>query len=138
MTRTVTRFILVDDDPIHLKLSTFQIGSLNKDITTCTFLQAEKALHYIRSTYQEDPGIDGTSIIMVNVNMVGLSGWDFLEAYETLDKKYRDQMELYFVSASIDPEDKKRARSNPHVIDYLVKPLSRSDFRNLIMKNQIK
>lgn len=138
MTRTVTRFILVDDDPIHLKLSTFQIGSLNKEITTCTFLQAEKALDYIRSIYQEDSDIKGTSIIMVNVNMVGLSGWDFLDAYEMLDKKYRDQMELYFVSASIDPSDKKRAQSNPNVKDYLVKPLNRSDFRNLIMQNLIK
>lgn len=138
MTRNVSRFILVDDDPIHLKLSTFQIGSLSKEIAIFTFLQAEKALDYLRLIYEEGIDIMGISIIMVNINMDGLSGWDFLEAYETLHKESQDQMELYFVSASIDPSDKQKARSNPYVKDYLVKPLTTNDFRNLIPQHLIK
>lgn len=130
MNRNVTRFILVDDDPIHLKLCTFQIRMLNKNIITHSFLRASKAIDHIR-TLQEEP--EGSSIIMVNVNMDGMSGWDFLDVYSTLPEEFRVSAELYFVSASVDPSDKKRARTNPHVKDYLVKPLRESDFRNLIM-----
>lgn len=138
MTRTVTRFILVDDDPIHLKLSTFQIGSLSKSISICSFLQAEKALDHIRSIYDKEANTQGITIIMLNINMDGLSGWDFLEVYETFRKDWRDRIDLFFVSASIDPNDMKKAHSNPNVKDYLIKPLNRSDFINLIGNISIK
>lgn len=43
-------------------------------------------------------------------------------------------MTIYMVSSSIDPRDITRAKSNADVSDYIVKPVTREKFMELLSK----
>ncbi len=71
-------------------------------------------------------------IIFLDINMPVSDGWMFLDALKELYPKLNKQINIYMVSSSIAPDDIKRAKSNPLVTDYLVKPLSPETFQEIL------
>jgi CheY-like chemotaxis protein len=68
---------------------------------------------------------ESTSIILLDLNMPIMSGWEFLERFEELDEIIKKQVKIYILSSSVDPRDKERAGKNKDVEDYIVKPLTK-------------
>ncbi|MCE7061511.1 hypothetical protein [Dyadobacter sp. CY343] len=53
-----------------------------------------------------------------------MSGWEFLEAFESLDEKIRQRFKIYILSSSIDQGDIQKAAASPFVRGYNPKPLN--------------
>ena len=68
-------------------------------------------------------------LVFLDLNMPLLDGWGFLEIFKEM--KLNFQIHLFIVSASINPDDKARAKSYPQVNGYLQKHLTVSTFRKL-------
>ena len=68
-------------------------------------------------------------LVFLDLNMPLLDGWGFLEIFKEM--KLNFQIHLFIVSASINPDDKTRAKSYPQVNGYLQKHLTVSTFRKL-------
>lgn len=121
----IQRFIVIDDDPIHTRLCSFYIGQLRPAAEVCCFHRPETAIGFLMTIPHPARGI-----ILVNINMPGLTGWDFLDAFAGLGEALRSSMIVYLVSASIDPGDRQQALDHPAIKDYLLKPVS----ENMIMR----
>jgi CheY-like chemotaxis protein len=68
-------------------------------------------------------------LVFLDLNMPLLDGWGFLEIFKEM--KLNFQIHLFIVSASINPDDKTRAKSYPQVNGYLQKHLTVATFRQL-------
>jgi CheY-like chemotaxis protein len=62
-------------------------------------------------------------ILFIDINMPVMNGWEFNDAFEEIRSQLGKKITLYNISSSIDLEDINRAKSNPLIADYLLKPI---------------
>jgi len=58
-----------------------------------------------------------------------MTGWQFMEHLELVGIGVSNRLLIYILSSSVDPADKKRAKVNPHINDYIMKPLTAEALR---------
>lgn len=121
---------LVDDDKIFqlTALKTIKATAITDNILQ--FKNGEEAITYIKKNLTNARSLP--DYIFLDINMPFTDGWMFLEDYETLKKNLPKPISIYMVSSSIDPSDIKRAKSNSNVKDYVVKPVTREKFIELL------
>ncbi len=124
--RTPTRFIIIDDDPVNNFLCNMIIKEAAGEIEIKTFEVPEKGFEYIATEYANNKN---AAILLLDINMPTCSGWEFLDNFEKLDEKIKNQIKIYMLSSSIDSVDKQRALKNKYVMDYIEKPLSQQTVR---------
>lgn len=122
---------LVDDDQVIAYITERMISNTDPSIKITSFLSAKMALEKLRlNDYKPD-------ILLLDINMPGISGWDFLDELRNM----HCFVNVYMYSSSIDPEDIKKARSYPMVKDFLSKPLDEAVVRRIleipVLKNRV-
>jgi CheY-like chemotaxis protein len=122
--KKICHFIVVDDDPVNNALCKMIIQMTLGKIDVKTFTLPEKGFQFIESEY-DHKNIGTDSIILLDLNMPIMSGWEFLERFKELDESIKKQFKIYILSSSVDPRDKKRAEENENVVDYIVKPITK-------------
>lgn len=119
MSSLVKTACIIDDDDIYIfgikKL--LQIRNLCENIII--FNNGKDAIDYFLSHKEELPGI-----ILLDINMPVMNGWEFLTEYAKLDISLKQNTFLYMVSSSINPQDIERAKEEPEVYQYLIKPIN--------------
>jgi response regulator RpfG family c-di-GMP phosphodiesterase len=128
-----TRFILIDDDPHNNNLCKLYIRHTLPMVEVIDFTLPEKGFHYVETAFNNSEVI--YAILLLDINMPLMTGWDFLEKYDGLDKKIKDQITIYILSSSVDLRDKDKALNNKYVKGYLVKPLEIDEIRKIYETN---
>lgn len=110
--------IIIDDDPIVSFLQTKIVTKSQLDPDPLVFKDPEDALSFLENK------IDGKThyLLMLDINMPAMDGWEFLERLESNPNK--DLLKVVMVTSSIDRKDKRTAANNPLVVDYIEKPVS--------------
>jgi CheY-like chemotaxis protein len=62
-------------------------------------------------------------LVLLDINMPILDGWDFLNHYEKEFKSFHDRTKIVVLTSSIDPTIKIRAEEHPLIFKYIAKPL---------------
>ncbi len=122
MTTAQKRFLIVDDDPHNNILTKIVLKKILGEVLVQDFVAPEKGLEYIRSESSRNPEGEKT-VLLLDINMPNITGWEFLDIFETMDDRTKSQYDIYILSSSIDPRDIKKAKENPLVIDFIEKPL---------------
>jgi len=130
--KTPTRFIVIDDDLVSNLVCRIVIKSAVDKLEIQTFVDPETGFGYIQKEYADNKNRMGT-ILLLDINMPTWTGWEFLENFEKLDEKIKKQIKIYMLSSSVDTKDIERARSNPNVMDYIIKPLTTKVVSQIIM-----
>ena len=128
MEKKKLNFIVVDDS----KLDCFIAEKIIRNSGTCesikSFLQAKEALEYIVNT-----PANRNVILLVDIAMPGMSGFEFVEAFEMLSKDITKNYTIYMLSPSLNVEDIARARRYPVVKRFLNKPLTLNNLVQLLL-----
>lgn len=124
---------LIDDDEIFQFTTSRIIKLTNLPFNVTQFFNGEQAMTYLSNNAQQPDKLP--DIILLDINMPVIDGWMFLDEFKTLAKKLKKKITIYMVSSSIAPEDIRRAKSNPFVSDYLVKPVSAETLRQVLTLN---
>ncbi|HRJ30320.1 MAG TPA: response regulator [Cyclobacteriaceae bacterium] len=124
---------LIDDDEIFQFTTSRIIKLTNLPFNITQFFNGEQAMTYLSNNAQQPDKLP--DIILLDINMPVIDGWMFLDEFKTLAKKLKKKITIYMVSSSIAPEDIRRAKSNPFVSDYLVKPVSAETLRQVLTLN---
>ncbi|MBX2946373.1 MAG: response regulator [Cyclobacteriaceae bacterium] len=124
---------LIDDDEIF-QFTTLRIVKLtNLPYTVTQFFNGDQALSYLNKNSEDAEKLP--DVILLDINMPIVDGWMFLDEFKTLKQKLKKKITIYMVSSSIAPEDVNRAKANPLVSDYLVKPLSVETVKQVLSMN---
>lgn len=124
MTNLNKLFILVDDDPLSNLLLKKVIEKNLEGAEVKDFNIPEIALEYIETDLEHNP-FEKKITLFLDINMPTLTGWEFLEKFETFKAPIKNQFNIYILSSSIDPVDIEYAQLNPLVIDFIEKPINK-------------
>lgn len=83
--------------------------------------ECESAAEALQSIAQA-PG--RTALILLDINMPGMDGFEFLDAFDRLPAAQRGDTAVVVMSSSPLESDRQRALAHGVVKDYLVKPLT--------------
>jgi CheY-like chemotaxis protein len=117
-------YIVIDDDLLNNMICKITLEMALGAVQVETFSNAEIALEFIRTNY-EDATDDVVTLILLDINMPIMSGWEFLDSFDDFSDAIKKQFRIYLLSSSVDDRDKEKAKQNKNVIDYLSKPLSK-------------
>lgn len=81
------------------------------------FQRAERALDFLDAAGERRP-----DLILLDINMPAMNGWDFLDAYRDL-AEFREDVVVVMLTTSLNPDDRARARTIDAVADFKIKPL---------------
>lgn len=127
---------LVDDDKIYQFTAKKIIESTNLTKSVLSFYNGEEAIEFLKSNLQNTDSIP--DIIFLDINMPIKDGWEFLEEFRTLLNDVKKQIVIYMVSSSVDDYDIKKSKEYSFVTDYIIKPINRERFEQLIAAAQLK
>ena len=82
-----------------------------------SFIYPTKAMEALFS------GIDTPNFILLDINMPGMSGWEFLDKLQADFNADFPMPEIYMLSSSLDPLDEAKARASVLVNGFISKPL---------------
>ena len=80
------------------------------------------ALEYLEQHSQDEANIP--DIIFLDINMPFVDGFVFLFEFEKFTGQVKSKAKIVILSSSDNKRDIDRIVDNPHVINYIVKPLS--------------
>jgi CheY-like chemotaxis protein len=118
------KFLIVDDDPINNKLCRHILKSTIPDVQIIDFTLPSAGIEHLR-TAELEADKNNPVILLLDLNMPIISGWDFLDIFDKMDDSIRGNYKIFILSSSIDERDLQRANKNQHVSGYISKPLTK-------------
>lgn len=111
---------IVDDDEIFTygfkKLAAIK-GLFDE---TIGFSNGKEAIDFLKDPQN---ALRLPDVLFVDINMPVMNGWEFNDAFEEIKSQLSKNITIYNISSSVDLEDIKRAKNNPLIADYLLKPI---------------
>lgn len=116
--------LCIDDDPITLMLSKKVIAKASFSNTITTAKNGQEALDYFDSIIDKPEDNKLPQLIFLDLNMPVMDGWEFLDHFNTEKYSEVNFTKIVVLSSTIDPEDLKKSKKFPMVIDFLSKPIT--------------
>lgn len=124
------KVLVVEDDKIFAKVhSHFVKKAMHIDAIISD--NARDAIQYL----QEKDQAKGTCLILLDLNMPEMNGWEFLDAISNNDEF--QNILVIIVTSSLYSEDYKRSKAYDKVIGYFTKPLKFEEIEELFIKERI-
>lgn len=123
---------LVDDDKVFQITASRTIKAAQLTDKILQFENAEDALHFLKDHASDSENLP--DYIFLDINMPYIDGWMFLDDYSQFKTNLSKPILIYMVSSSIDPRDITRAQNNENVREYIIKPVTREKFIELLSK----
>ena len=111
------KLFLIDDDTIQNHLVKMTIKKIDREIDLTFFSNPILALDFLSKISDIDSNPD---IILLDLNMPELSGWQFLEQYA----KFPITSKVAILSSTIDANDVEKSKTIPLVFHFCHKPLT--------------
>ncbi|MBU2905255.1 response regulator [Arenibacter algicola] len=123
-------FFLIDDDEIFQFIMKNTIAEISPDIKIKFFSDGEKGIDFLKQNLGAATNLP--DIILLDVNMPFMDGWEFLNEYKSLQTEIKKDINIYLLTSSNNPNDIAMAKEISELSGYLVKPISKEGIKNLI------
>ena len=124
------QFMIVDDDKSNNFLCECAIRIAFPGSTVKLFENPEDALAAIKNKYESADSKRVT--LFLDINMPGLTGWEFLENFAKFPSQLKSQFDIYMLSSSIAKSDIDRTNESIGVSGFISKPLIVRELRLLL------
>ena len=128
--------LLVDDDEVTNYLSTILINKMEIDVHVEVAVNGMVALDYLTSAgkYKTNNSYPKPGLILLDINMPGMNGWEFLDAYNELDVSQKGKVVIAMLTSSNNTDDVDTALNKYNLPTYICKPLTLSKLGEVIYK----
>ena len=120
--------LLIDDDPIATFLTERLLQHEGLSDTAASFQSPTEALDFL---LRQIPAGLVPQVILLDLHMPLISGWDFLDLLKGHEVQLQDQCIVYLLTSSMAPADAVRARAYPLVAGLLHKPLDKHQIQQI-------
>lgn len=111
--------IIVDDDEIVTYLQQSIVRECGLSSNPVCFTNGKTALDHLNSGITQTKNL----LILLDINMPEVNGWEFLDAIGTLNKENKPAIIVYMVTSSINKNDKEKANQYDIIKGFIEKPL---------------
>lgn len=119
MQENTKQVYVVDDDEIFHFILKKMLEQQAANLQITSFMSAEDAL----ANLQTQPGVSLPSLIILDMNMQRMNGWDFIEAYRDIKSTLNQHIPIIMCSSSMDMRDMQKVQRTPELMAYITKPL---------------
>jgi len=120
--------LVIDDDDINIFIIKKIVEKTGFDIDMVARNNGQQAIDYLNETISQNKPLP--RLVLIDINMPVMNGWEFIEAYETLgiDQK----VDMYILSSSVYENDIEKTKSYKAVKGFISKPLSMERLTELV------
>ena len=129
----IKNLALIDDDDTFVFLTKKVIEQTGLVEQIKVFANGRDAINFLKENSGKPDLLP--EIILLDLNMPIMDGWQFLEDYIHLKPKMGKKITIYIISSSISPHDIERAKGISEVSDFIIKPVTKEKF--ISMLNQL-
>ena len=118
---------LIDDEQVFHWIAEKFLEKINNGLQSKSFYNGAEALEYLKDETNPIP-----TILFLDINMPIVNGWGFLDEFTSIKDQIGQEISIYIVSSSVDPEDYKKAKEYEYVKGFISKPLSQKIIEDLL------
>lgn len=122
--------MIIDDNLVDLYIISRMVTKNNFGKNVLHYTEAQEAIKYLQENQENISKLP--QIIFVDIYMPLMSGFEFLEAYDTLSTNLKNYCKTYIVSSTIDNEDIAQSNNNKNVVAFHVKPITKEFLDRII------
>ncbi|HTF81240.1 MAG TPA: response regulator [Cytophagales bacterium] len=135
--KKLSKVIIVDDN-VYSNIASKKVIQLAKVFDSIqTFEDPMLAFSYIQNLYEKNIEEEIPDLILVDLNMPEMSGWEFIRTFELLPYENTRLTDIKILTGSEDEEDKKRASALSIISAFITKPLNIEKVMSTLNRNQI-
>ena len=125
------KVFVIDDDKIYHFILKNLLSKKGIAVTPHFCENGLEALEVLKDSIEKNAVPD---IILLDINMPVMDGWQFLEEYRKLKASYNLQTPIYMITSSNDQMDFERAKDyQTEIVEYVLKPLDENDLYRLFL-----
>ncbi len=128
--RKIKRVLLVDDDNITNKLNTMVLEKSGVVEHIDIAKNGEEALEFLKKP-MVDESFPRPELILLDINMPVMNGWEFLEAYKTMPEEYQGGIVIMMLTSSLNKTDELKSK-NYKIDKFIKKPLTVDKFLSIV------
>jgi CheY-like chemotaxis protein len=128
--KSLTNVFVIDDDKTFVFLTKKIIQSVPYEVKIEEFNDGQQAIDYLKKYAGERDMLP--DVIFLDLSMPVMDGWDFIDEYRHLRPVIAKGARLYIVSSSISPHDIERSKNLEVVADFIIKPLAKGKFAEIV------
>jgi len=130
MSAQIPNFIIIDDSRLDCFIAEKIIQNSGTYSSVKSYMEATEAYEAIKSGLIGDDSI--ITIIILDIQMPVMNGFQFVEVFEKLPKKIQSKISIFLFSSSINENDKNRLDNYPSIIRFYSKPISKDTVAQMI------
>ena len=119
---------VIEDDPITSLLIRKLIERAQFAQTTVAFHNGKLPIQQMRK--RREDGLDFPDLIMLDINMPVMDGWEFLDHY--IAEFSEIKLPIIIMTSSIDTNDVKKSKAYECIKGYYYKPVTMDNFNQII------
>ncbi|HTM98298.1 MAG TPA: response regulator [Pedobacter sp.] len=128
MSDSKLNLLVIDDDDINIFIIKKIVEKTGFDIEMVARNNGQQALDYLNETISQKKALP--SLVLIDINMPVMNGWEFIEAYEELS--IEQKVDMYILSSSVYENDIEKTKGYKTVRGFISKPLSMERLTELI------
>jgi len=123
---------VVDDDKIYHFILKKLLKKNKIEVNSHFFENGHDAIERLK--VNSEKGCCIPDLILLDINMPVMDGWQFLEEFKKIKERFNKDMTIYMISSSNSYADLQRAKQFPdEVMDYFMKPVSFEDISKIFI-----
>ncbi|APQ18285.1 response regulator [Maribacter hydrothermalis] len=120
---------IIDDDDI----SKYIIRKNLQQLSITNVVEFSDSLEPLKGITKNIDSVDKLpDIILLDLNMPILDGFEFMEEFKILNKEIAKEIHIYMLTSSLSSNDLVRANSYPEISEYLIKPIAFQSLETIV------
>jgi CheY-like chemotaxis protein len=134
MNNKLNCILLVDDDEPTNFLNQMVLEEMGITHHIRIAQNGEEALTYLRKTGIGNETCPLPDLILLDINMPAMNGWEFLQHYAALPSHQKANVVIVMLTTSLNPDDRAKAQQISEVTGFETKPLTIDKLQGLLEK----